>query len=92
MDLKHASLSEKDVFYTFVNLELINPTVYVIPSRAVVKVVRESHEEWLRTPGKNGQKHNESDMRRIMNDCGSSFRTIKPGWMDKYLEFWNLLD
>lgn len=92
MGLKHESISEKDLFYTFVNLELLNPTVYVIPSRIVAKVVRDSHEEWLRTPGKNGQKHNETDMRRIMNDYGPAFKTVKPGWMDKYLEAWNLLD
>jgi hypothetical protein len=31
-------------------------------------------------------------MRRIMNDYGPSFKTIKPGWMDKYHEAWDLLD
>ena len=92
MGLKHESISEKDLFYTFVNLELINPTVYVIPSRIVAKVVRDSHREWLDTPGKNGQKHNENDLRRVMNDYGPNFKTIKPGWMDKYLEAWDLLD
>ena len=92
MGLKHESISEKDLFYTFVNLELINPTVYVIPSRIVAKVVRDSHREWLDTPGKNGQKHNENDLRRVMNDYGPNFKTIKPGWMDKYLEAWDQLD
>jgi hypothetical protein len=92
MGLKHESISEKDLFYTFVNLELINPSVYVIPSRIVAKVVRESHAEWLATPGKNGRKHNDSEMRRIKNDYGPNFTFIKPGWMDKYLEAWELLD
>ena len=92
MGLKQESISEKDLFYTFVNLELINPTVYVIPSRIVAKVVRDSHREWLDTPGKNGQKHNENDLRRVMNDYGPNFKSIKPGWMDKYLEAWDLLD
>ena len=92
MGLKHESISEKDLFYAFVNLELNNSQVWVIPSKVVAKVVTDSHAEWLRTPGKNGQKHNETDMRRIKNDYGPAFKTIKPGWMDKYLEAWDILD
>jgi hypothetical protein len=92
MSLKHESISEKDLFYCFVNLDLISPSVYVIPSRFVAKVVRDSHGEWLKTPGQKGQKHNDTEMRRIKNDYGSNFKSIKPGWMDKYLEAWELLD
>ena len=92
MSLKHESISEKDLFYCFVNLELISPSVYVIPSRIVAKVVRDSHGEWLKTPGQKGQKHNDTEMRRIKNDYGPNFKSIKTGWMDKYLEAWELLD
>jgi hypothetical protein len=92
MSLKHESISEKDLFYCFVNLELISPSVYVIPSRIVAKVVRDSHGEWLKTPGQKGQKHNDTEMRRIKNDYGPNFKSIKPGWMDKYLEAWELLE
>jgi hypothetical protein len=92
MGLKHESISEKDLFYCFVNLDLISPSVYVIPSKVVAKVVRDSHAEWLSMPGQKGQKHNETDLRRIKNDYGPSFKTIKPGWMDKYLEAWDLLN
>jgi len=74
------------------NLDLINPSVYVIPSRIVAKVVRDSHAEWLSMPGQKGQKHNDTEMRRIKNDYGPNFKKIKPGWMDKYLEKWELLD
>lgn len=92
MSLKHESISEKDLFYCFVNLELISPSVYVIPSRIVAKVVRDSHGEWLKTPSQKGQKHNDTEMRRIKNDYGPNFKSIKPGWMDKYLEAWDHLD
>jgi hypothetical protein len=92
MSLKHESISERDLFYCFVNLDLLAPTVYVIPSRFVAKVVRDSHAEWLSLPGQKGQKHNDSDMRRIKNDYGPTFKSIKPGWMNKYLEAWELLD
>ena len=92
MSLKHESISERDLFYCFVNLELINPSVYVIPSRIVAKVVRDSHAEWLKMPGQKGQKHNDTELRRIKNDYGPNFKTIKAGWMDKYLEKWDQLD
>jgi len=92
MGIKHESMIEKDLFYCFVNLDLINPSVYVIPSRVVAKVVRNSHAEWLSTPGQKGQTHNDTEMRRIKNDYGPNFKSIKPGWMDKYLEAWEILD
>ncbi len=92
MSLKHESISEKDLFYCFVNLDLFAPTVYVIPSRVVAKVVRDSHAEWLSLPGQKGQKHNDNELRRIKNDYGPNFKKIKAGWMDKYLEAWELLD
>lgn len=92
MGLKHESISEKDLFYCFVNLDLLAPTVYVIPSRIVAKVVRNSHAEWLSLPGQKGQKHNDTEMRRIKNDYGPNFKSVKSGWMDKYLEAWELLD
>ena len=76
MGVKHEDMSERDLFYCFVNLDLLVP----------------SHAEWLATPGQKGQKHNETDMRRIMNDYGKNFKSVKPGWMDKYLEAWDLLE
>ena len=88
---KSELISEKDLFYCFVNLDLINPSVYVIPSKLVAQVIKDTHEEWLSTPGKNGQAHNDNDMRRLMNDYGKNFKSVKAGWMEKYLEAWELL-
>lgn len=92
MGVKHESMTEKDLFYCFVNLEQVNSSVYVIPAKLVAKVVSDSHAEWLRTPGAKGQRHNDTDMRRILNDYGPNFKSVKPGWMDKHLEAWELLD
>jgi hypothetical protein len=91
MGVKHEVISEKDLFYCFVNLDLLTPSVWVIPSKLVAKTVTDAHAEWLATPGQKGQKHNHTDLRRIMNDYGPKFKTVKPGWMDKYLEAWDLL-
>lgn len=92
MGAKHEEMVEKDLFYCFVNLDLFAPTVYIVPSKVVARVVREVHAEWLARPGKKGQKHNDSDIRRIRVDYGPECKSVKPGWMDKYLEAWDLLD
>ena len=92
MSEKHELISEKDLFYCFVNLDLLNPSVWVIPSKLVAKVLRDTHAEWLATPGQKGQKHNDTDMRRIIDDYGPNFKSVKPGWMDQYLEAWQLLN
>ena len=91
MGVKHETIIEDDLFYTFVNLGRENSSVYVIPSKIVAEMVRDSHAEWLKTPGKKGQEHNANDLRRIMNDYGPNFKKIKSGWMDEYIEAWELL-
>ena len=92
MGAKHEEMVEKDLFYCFVNLDLYAPSVYIVPSKVVAKVVREVHAEWLARPGRNGQAHNDSDMRRIKVEYGPNFTCVKSGWMDNYHEAWDLLD
>ena len=55
------------------------------------KVIKKGHELWLKTPGSKGQKHNETDMRRISNSHRLKNEYAPDGWMDKYLENWELL-
>lgn len=38
---------------------------YVIPSKVMAKNVRETHQRWLDTPGKNGQAHKDGAVRTI---------------------------
>jgi hypothetical protein len=91
MKQKHEEIKDKDMFYCFVDFGETNPTVHVIPAKKVAEVVRESHANWLSKPGKNGKPHNDSDMRRIRNNYGWHIKSAPPGWMDKYLENWELL-
>jgi len=44
--------------------------------------IKTGHQDWLKTPGRKGQKHNDSAMRALED---------RDGWMDKYLERWDLL-
>lgn len=92
MGSKHEHMIEPDLFYCFVNLDLLTPSVYVMPSALVAKAVHDVHAEWLATPGKDGKTHNDSDMRRIRVTYPASVKCIEPGWMDQYLEAWELLD
>lgn len=91
MNSKHEDVAEADLFYCFVDLEEEHPMVYVIPSKVVAKVIKEGHAKWLRTPGAKGQKHNDSDMRSISNAPRLSNKYAPEGWMDKYLEKWELI-
>ena len=92
MTSKNEDISASNIFYCFVDLEnQHNPDVYVIPSKIVAKVVKEGHAKWLKQPGAKGQKHNDSDMRSISNSPRITTKTSFPGWMDKYLEKWELI-
>ncbi|MGA8409968.1 MAG: hypothetical protein WB680_22545 [Candidatus Acidiferrales bacterium] len=52
----------ENLFYVFVCLAT-PATFYVVPRQVVAKYVRESHAEWLETPGKRGQAHRDTNMR-----------------------------
>lgn len=88
---KNETINDADIFYCFVALGDIESQVYVIPASQVAKVVRESHANRLRTPGAKGQKLNNSKMRKIRNKYSFSVKSAPDGWMDKYLEKWDLL-
>lgn len=54
----------KSLYYVLVNLNAgAEPLYYVVPSEYVAYSVKQSYEEWLQTPGKKGQPHNETAMR-----------------------------
>mgnify|MGYP006273711181 CR=1 FL=1 len=88
MQAKHEVISEKDLFYCFVDLEVLGAQVYVVPSAIVAKAVKSTHEKWLKTPGKKGQDHNDSSMRIISNNPRVTTSLVKDGWLDQYLENW----
>ena len=59
-----------NLFYVFVNL-IDNehlPEYYIVPSKDVADAVKAGHKQWLDTPGKKGQKHNDSKIRMFADD------------------------
>lgn len=55
------------------------------------EVIRDSNKAWLKAPGKKGQAHNETVMRWITSEYSVAVPGLNSGWMDKYLEKWELL-
>ncbi len=70
------------LFYVFVNLKGLTerPEYFIVPSKEVAAFIKNNHSEWLATPGKKGQKHNDTQMRQFHD------------FEDAYLERWDLLD
>jgi len=85
MSEKHETQTEEDLYFCFVNFEPSSPTVHVIPAAVVAEIIKKDHQIWLGTPGKQGQAHNPSQMRRIKPKSSGQ----EEGWMDEYLENWS---
>lgn len=95
---KHEKLIENNLYYCFVNLLDEAPIVYIIPSKIVAEVVSISHKIWLALPGRNGKKHKDNAMRRLLPDYAKALKTDNPftrkyteGWLPKYRENWEIL-
>jgi hypothetical protein len=95
MSQKHERLVSPTLFYTFVNFrngpdEL--PTCLVVPSEIVAGTLATAHQLWLGQPGAKGQQRNDSGFRRFLPcyaKTGYAERT--KGWLDPYLNAWELL-
>lgn len=77
---KSENLKSANLFYVFVTLKKDQiPNFFIVPSTDVANYIREHHQQWLKTPGRHGQAHKDSDMRKF-NDVEG-----------KYLNKWSLL-
>lgn len=70
-----------NLFYVFVNLNYNqkSPDFFIVPSKIVAKYCKEGHSSWLKTPGKKGQTHKDTQMRKFDDHDGD------------YLNRWDLL-
>lgn len=102
MKEKHEGIKEDNLFYCFVDLPAESekaPTVYVMPSKIVAEAIYKAHRIWLATPGKKGQAHKKTEMRRLLPDYTKTLPSDNPavkkynkGWLNKYKENWGLLN
>jgi hypothetical protein len=97
MGKKHESIVSPNLLYTFLDFgkTLVDPpTCYVVPSSKVASAVRESHALWLATPGKQGQRRKDSNMRRFLPNYDKVGLDIGKGdgWLENYREAWHLVE
>jgi hypothetical protein len=97
MKPKHEELVSEFLFYCFVDFgdgfeDL--PRTLVVPSGIVAAAIRDSHQNWLKIPGKKGQAHKDSKVRRFVPDYtkvfGEGHVLYGHNW-EKYREAWHLL-
>lgn len=88
MSKKHEDERDPKLFYCFVDFEPEKPDVYVIPSEVVADAIKYDHALWLNTLGLKGQKRKDTKMRRLRPKMPS----LKEGWIEEYLETWELIE
>lgn len=104
MKQKHEEIIAPDLFYAFVDFgrdATQQPACFLLPSQVVADVIAGSHRVWLAMPGRNGQAHNDTVMRRFLpsydhltaeDDAGARFiREHRAGWLEPYREGWDIL-
>ena len=67
LNAKDAQGAAADFYYAFVKLNSFEtePEFWIIPSKRVCPLIKEAHEKWLNTPGRNGKKHKDTKMRTL---------------------------
>jgi hypothetical protein len=97
MKAKHENIHGDRYFYCFVDFlepQKVRPNVYVLPSSKVAETITAAHKKWLETPGHKGHAHKDGPMRRLLPDYAKMWSSDNPypsGWMDCYLDAWDLL-
>ena len=78
---KNEQIRDKNIFYVFVSLKegKERPDYHIVPSARVATTLRKSHRDWLKQPGRHGQKRRDSNLRKWSDEEG------------EYLEQWKLL-
>lgn len=81
LNKKGENYQAENLFYVFVNLNNNKrpPDFFIVPSTVVAKYIKEKHQDWLRTPGKNGRKHKDNTLRKFFDPN------------ENYLNKWELL-
>jgi hypothetical protein len=88
---EHMTEKSTDLIYCFVDFRNQPERVYVIPAKKVAQVLVAVDKAWMKKPMKDGSKREKNMWRMIKPKFIVITDVAKPGWMDKYLEKWELL-
>ena len=92
LDDKHMEEKSANLMYCFVDLQSVPEKVYVVPSKKVAQVLVEADKEWMKKPMRDGSKRSKNMWRMIKPSFIIKLKSAPRGWMDKYLENWDLLE
>ena len=74
-------MNKPNLYYVLVNLRVNDkPCYYLVPSEIVANRIREKHQTWLLTPGKKGQKRNNTTMRVFVFDDEAEKNKYNQAW------------
>jgi hypothetical protein len=81
LNRKDERRSDPNLYYVFVSLKKEEelPDFHIVPSKVVADQIKRDHARWLKTPGRKGQAHNDTSMRRFEDK------------QSKYVNAWNIL-
>ena len=80
------------MIYCFVDLQSAPEKVYVVPAKKVAQVLIEADRAWMKKPMRDGSKRKKNMWRMIKPTFIIKIKSAPPGWMDKYLENWALIE
>jgi hypothetical protein len=96
---KHENVRSDRLFYCLVDFGKSADTqavVHVLPSTLVADVLSSAHRMWLAIPGRNGQPHKDTQMRRLLPNYARVFglndNPYPEGWLNQYRDAWHFLD
>ena len=88
---EHLELVSSQLFYCFVELKSDPQNVYVIPSKIVAKVLTEADESYMKKPMQDGSERTTHSRRMLKPSFIVDIPSAPDGWMNKYLEAWDLI-
>lgn len=91
MSRKAEDLTDRRLFYAFVDLAQEPPPTFVVPAAVVASALQGQHAAWMAVPSREGRPHKDSDVRRLMHTFRRDVPGCPPGWLDEWRERWELL-
>ncbi len=80
LNKKAENIFSDNFLYIFVNINKGNKAEFhIVPSNIISNMTKKDHQEWLKTPNKKGQPHNDNPMRHFVDK------------EDEYLNRWEFL-
>lgn len=69
LNKKNEALAADNIIYVLVHIqEDKTPEYHIVPSKILSERITSGHKKWLETPGRNGQPHNDTDIRAFRDD------------------------